>query len=337
MRKQFLPVVVVCLWAVAFIGTASPLFAKTQIEAVKGKSYPLSKQNGPWMIMITSLWGELPEQKVRAEQASRELVYELRALGIPAYSFKQEGHLDEVETQDRYGQMQKRYFAAQRDSILVVAGNYPTIDDDRAQKTLKIVKKLRPKSLEPVAKLVPGGKSPLHRAFLTRNPLLPDEVMNQKVVDPLLVRLNTGVEHSLFQNPHKYSLVVASFNGKSQVDPTKFQEFDKKLATEVTLDNAGMESWKLAKALRARNVDAYVAHERYRSIVTVGGFDSPNDPEIVRLIEKYGAKYKPDAKTGQTALFAEFISLPGRRPSDPPLKTWILDANPELIEVPRLK
>jgi hypothetical protein len=336
-RKHFLPVVVVCLGLVSFAATASPLFAKTRIEAVKGKLYPLSKENGPWMIMITSLWGELPEQKVRAEQASHELVFELRALGIPAYSFKQEGHLDELETLDRYGKMQKRYFAAQRDSILVVAGNYPSVEDDRAQKTLKYIKQLRPKCLEPVAKLVPGGKSPLHRAFLTRNPLLPDDVKSQKVADPLLLRLNSGIEHSLFQNPHKYSLVVASFNGKSQVDPAKFQEFEKKLATEVSLDSAGEESWRLAKALRARNVQAYVAHERYRSIVTVGGFDSPNDPEIGRLIQQYGAKYKAEAKTGNQALFAEFISLPGRRPNDPPLKSWILDANPELIEVPRLK
>lgn len=337
MRKPSLPVVVVWLFVVAWAATASPLFAKTRIEAVKGKSYSLSKQNGPWMIMVTSLWGETTEQKARAEQAANELVFELRSLGIPAYTFKQEGHLDELDTYDRMGRAQKRYFAAQRDSILIIAGNYPTIEDDRAQKTLKYVKQLRPKSLDPVAKLVPGGKGPLHKAFLTRNPLLPDDVKNSKGLEPLLVRLNSGTEHSLLQNRRKYSLVVASFNGKSQVDPMKFQEFDKKLATEVTLDNAGLESWQLTKALRSRGIEAYVYHERFRSIVTVGGFDSPDDPEVDRLVQAYGAKYKPNAETGAPALVAEMVSLPGRRPKDPAAKTWIMDAYPQLIEVPRLK
>lgn len=336
MRKLSLPVIFVCLWVVTFSGNTSPLFAKNRIEAVKGKLYPLSKQNGPWMIMVTSLWGETPEQKSRADQAANELVFELRTLGIPAYTYKQEGHLEELETYDRLGRVQKRYYAAQRDSILIVAGNYPTIDDDRAQKTLKIVKQLRPKSLDPVAKLVPGGKSPLHKAFLTRNPLLPEDA-NQQRLDPLLMRLNSGTEHSLLQNRHKYSLVVASFNGKSQVDPAKFQEFDKELANDVTLDKAGMESWQLTKALRARGVEAYVFHERYRSVVTVGGFDLPDDPEAVRLAQLYGAKYKPAAESGEPALVAEVVALPGRKPKDPPAKTWILDANPELIEVPRAK
>jgi hypothetical protein len=328
---------VVWLVIVTLTMIASPLCAKTRIEAVKGKPYPLSKQNGPWMIMVTSLWGETTEQKARAEQAANDLVFELRTLGIPAYTYKQEGHLEQLDTHDRLGRAQKRYFAAQRDSILIIAGNYPAIDDDRAQKTLKIVKQLRPKSLDPVAKLVPGGKGPLHKAFLTRNPMLPEDLKNSKGLEPLLVRLNSGAEHSLLQNRRKYSLVVASFNGKAQVDPKKFLEFDKKLATEVTLDNAGLESWQLTKALRARGVEAYVYHERFRSIVTVGGFDSPDDPEIDRLAQLYGAKYKTNAETGAPALVAETISLPGRRPGDPASKTWVIDAYPQLIEVPRVK
>jgi len=336
-RKPSLPVIVVWIGVIASAAIASPLFAKSRIEAVKGKPYPLAKQNGPWMIMVTSLWGETTEQKSRAEQAANDLVFELRTLGIPAYTFKQEGHLEELDTYDRLGRAQKRYFAAQRDSILIIAGNYPAIDDERAQKTLRIVKQLRPKSLDPVAKLVPGGKGPLHKAFLTRNPMLPEELKYSKGLDPLLVRLNSGAEHSLFQNRWKYSLVVASFNGRAQVDPAKFQEFDKQLATEVTLDNAGLECWQLAKALRSRGVEAYVFHERYRSIVTVGGFDLPDDPEIDRLMQLYGAKYKPSADTNAPSLVAETVSLPGRRAGDPAAKTWIMDAYPQLIEVPRLK
>ena len=83
--------------------------------------------------------------------------------------------------------------------------------------------------------------------------------------------------------------------------------------------------------------EAYVYHDKFQSYVTVGGFDSENDPEIKRLAEVFMAKYKPDEENGGYSLAGESLSLPGRDPTSPPLQTWAFDPIPELIEVPRLK
>ena len=37
--------------------------------AIKGKKYSLTKEHGPWMIMVTSVWGETKEQYERASKS----------------------------------------------------------------------------------------------------------------------------------------------------------------------------------------------------------------------------------------------------------------------------
>src|SRR5437899_1884446 len=64
--------------------------AAAPIEAIRGKNYALTAKHGPWMIMVTSLWGNTPEQEQQAEKAAQELVFQLRKKGIPAYSYRQD-------------------------------------------------------------------------------------------------------------------------------------------------------------------------------------------------------------------------------------------------------
>jgi hypothetical protein len=269
--------------AVLGLVIASPAFRPveaSQIEAVKGKTYRITKQHGPWMIVVASLRGETEEQKKKALQAAHDLVYELRSKKkIPAYIFTQEGTLDGVESFDRKGNPNHSFVAAQRDRVCVIAGNYPSPDDEAAQKTLKIIKNMRPKALaEGSYQPTPGRPSPLSRAFLTQNPLLSPEELAQKTKehDPLLLRLNSGGEFSLLENSGKYTLVVATFTGKSQMqmlnpkenfDAEKLQQFDRDIQSKSSLDQAGYDSWALVRAMRAKGIEAFVFHDRYRSIV----------------------------------------------------------------------
>jgi hypothetical protein len=49
------------------------------------------------------------------------------------------------------------------------------------------------------------------------------------------------------------------------------------------LSAAAMQAHETARVLRKLEFDAYVLHTRTSSIVTVGGFDSREDPNIARI------------------------------------------------------
>ena len=183
---------------------------------------------------------------------------------------------------------------------------------------------------------------------MTVNPLLsPEELatMEQKR-DPLLKRLNSGSEYNLLKNPGKYTLVVASFYGKSQgvaMNASKEEvnrkmfAFDKKLESSASLDKAGYEAWSMAKVMRNQNQEAYVYHDRDRSIVTLGSFDQKDDPRLLKLASNLSAKYQTDPKTGKQLMVCEMVSIPNPNPNQPPEKLWLIDPEPKSIPVPRLK
>lgn len=323
----------ICL---ALVATPSATSAAS-IEAVQGKRYTLTSKHGPWMIMVTSFWGETPSQEKAAVEAADQLVFLLRKKGIPAYTYRIDEHQEKVATYDRQGRERVSKYTDQQGMIGVLAGNYQSLEDRTAQQTLKFIKKFQPTvsvSTRDKPRDVPLN---LQKAFITRNPVLAEEGIVHKVRDPLVLKLNSGVEHSLLENKGKYTLVVATFNGNSKMKPAQFADFDKRLERRehVGLDQALIESWELAKTMRAQKLDAFVYHERFRSIVTVGSFNSPNDPEIRKLYESFRAKEKQHPTTGADILLAESIQIPAARKGDPPLKAWPMDPEPQLIEVPR--
>ncbi|HLJ11047.1 MAG TPA: hypothetical protein VKU82_07655 [Planctomycetaceae bacterium] len=309
--------------------------AAQHIEAVRGRHYKLTPSHGPWMIMVASLFDEPGHVE---EQIANELVFQLRKKGVPAYTYRLDKQTEDVDAVDRVGRPLRRTTTAQHGMIAVLAGNYPSSDDKSAQQTKQFIEKFKPK-----IKIESKGKDvevplALSKAFITPNPLIPADQLAKKTRDPLIARLNPRDEYSLLKNRGKYTLVVASFNGQSSNNAKATAKFDRMLAnkSKISLDNAGRESWELVTTMRKQGIDAYVYHERYRSIVTVGEFNSPNDPRIAKLIESFRAKEKLNPQTKQTALVAESIQIPGKRKGiDPPLKAWVMDPIPQLMDVPR--
>jgi hypothetical protein len=326
-----------CLFAALAAAMFWPATASAKIEADRTKIYKLTDKHGPWMISVTSLWGETPDQKERAEKAANELVYQLRRKGIPAYIYTQADEYEESDGYDRLGRKTKRKYKAKNGMIGVVAGNYESLEDKVAQQTLRFVKRFEPK-----VKVDGDGKKPsdvtlaLNKAFLTRNPMLPPDQLARKSRDPLLLKLNTGHQNSLYENKGRFSLIVASFYGNSQIKPAQFQKFDQKQQANknISLENAARESELLCAAMRKQGHDAYIYHDRFRSVVTVGSFKSKDDPEINRLYKMYQAKYKKHEQTGQEVLVAEAIKFPSANGNDAPM-AWTMDPVPELMEVPK--
>lgn len=332
-RSPFLAAVYTILFLLLVAASTGSAFGA--IEAIEGKRYSLTKQNGPWLIMVTSLYAE--KNTSEAEKAADSLVYELRKKGIPAYVHSIDNKLEHVNMTDRLGRDDRYVYAAQRKMVGVLAGNYPTIEDATGQRTLKFVKTFRPKVLEQAGYNVKDKNGPLHRAFLTLNPLLKPGEYTLPQKDPLLLKLNGGVDHSILENKGRFTVVVASFHGKSQVKPAEFTKFDEKIRNNSSLDEAGQDAWELVRTMRAQNIEAYVFHDRYRSIVTVGAFDKPDDPKIAKIQEAFRSKWKKHPDSGKDVLVAESIQIPGRRPGEAPLKSWLMDPQPEIIEVPRIR
>ncbi len=297
-----------------------------------------------------------------AMEAADELVYELRHYGIPAYVYVQDAEYDRVTTIARSptvdyeggpARVRQRAYEAKKRNIAVLAGNYRSSKDETAQKTLALVKRFRPGFLTgggndgftthsatgAVFRPTPGQPDPLAGAFLTMNPTITPEEARRMAGerDPLLLRLNSGTKFCLLKNKGKYTVLVASFHGNSNTVAFN-QKFDPRLLTSeasTSLDTAAASAWQMTEYMRKRGTEAYVLHERYRSIVTVGAFDSPNDPRIPKLVRFFAPKPVRDPATGAVKQRYEFLRIPGAANDGGDIQLPI-DPQPRVIEVPRL-
>jgi hypothetical protein len=335
-----------------------------QIEAVRGKHYRLTKRHGPWMIMVAS-FNEPPKlektEGMSPMQAAEELVYELRRKGIPAYIYEQQEVEGNLTTVDRRTQEERK--AKTRNwagGICVLAGNYATANDAVAQTSLKFIKKYEPQFLRDLAAEALAGPGqvlkrsqsggvfrtsanrpgPLSGSFMTTNPLLTEEDLALRKRDPFILRLNTGSDYSLMQNPAKYTVVVATFQGKSDI----YSEGSEKKVRPVSsaLSDAAERAWELCTALRHaksygydRDYESWIFHDRYSSIVTVGSFQSKDDPRIIATQNLFGAKVAAVREDGSPSLGAEAFAIPRKAKANETVRTWIFDPFPQVIDIPR--
>ncbi|MDB5390053.1 MAG: hypothetical protein JWM11_5699 [Planctomycetaceae bacterium] len=338
----------VCCTLILLSALVLPAQGKKPLKAgaSEPKNYTVDKTRGPWMIMVTSLRGDTPESEENANNAARELVRELRQLKIPAWIHQQFDEIEEIAAYDRTGHTVKRKVAAQQHRVCVLAGQYPSIEDKTGQETLAWMQKFHPKALEKgVYQSTPGRPGPLSRAFLTLNPLLSEEEIQAMAYqnDPLLQQLNRDRQFNLLENRGKYTVQVATFQGASKhviangqkAEKVATFRFDSMLEKNITLDKAGEDAWTLVHYMRAQGHEAYVYHERYRSIVTVGAFNDPNDPGIGKVAQAYGAKMKPDPQTRREVVTPVIYQFAGGKKAGQHM--FLLDLQPQVIKVPKLK
>ncbi len=348
------------LFAILLATFAGQNQAWAKIEAVPGKRYKLSKVHGPCMIMVASfrtLRDDGTTSSGRSiQQIADELVLELRQQGLPAYTYLLDAGKPVVTTPTRDGRgLERRRTLRPVRSVCVIAGNYKSFDDDLAQRSLAWVKKYDPQclhhkdvheSLKGGAgqsqsgdfQATPGRPRPLSGAFLTFNPLLSPEEIPKPETSLLVKSLNSGVRHSLSNNKGKYTLVVAQFLGKS-FSEVKERKQPGSFLIDNDLDYAGQEANDLAVALhqnldpsgKYNNLEAYVWHDEDRSIVTVGSFDSMNDPAIKHFQRLFGASLDRQGKVD-----VKYLAIPTGGSGGQQFRIWTFDPTPHVIPVPRL-
>ncbi len=291
------------------------VFSRSNVDV--NEAIQLTEQNGPWMVFAGSFAGP------GADQDARDLVRELRQrYRLPAYVHRQ--HYDFSKrvrgkgfTPEGAPKIMKYRQEGEFDEIAVLVGNFPSVNDPGLQKTLKQLKYAKLKCLsldsdDPTTLRYAGlraltkslhrdeekkNKGPLGHAFVSRNPMLPDEFFVPKGLDPMVEKVNAAVKYSLLDCPGKYTLRVATFRGKVVIDQEEIREIEDSGKMESSLDVAAAKANRLTTLLRARGVQAYEFHDRYESIVTVGSFNSVGlprkdgrieiNPTILKLIKSY--------------------------------------------------
>ena len=357
---RFVFAVLVAIAASRAVWAAPPwtkLLLFKHLEADPAELYPITDENGPWLIMAATFSGEGAKEQVR------ELIYELRKdFKLPAYSYQRKFEYSKpVRGKGLTPQGEAPLMRYRRDQdvveIAVLVGDFATVDDREAQKVLKKLKHARPKSLDVSPEksnqalaayrmlqakakqaLFPQGndsRGPMGNAFVVTNPLLPREYFVPKGVDKLVVEMNEGVPHSLLDCPEPYTVKVATFSGHAVIlDQKRQAAIDRGELPKSYLEEAAKNSHLLTEALRRKGYEAYEFHDRNSSIVTVGSFSTVGtkrrdgkieiNPAIHTIMRTFGVETK--VEPGQRAEIGKLKKLNGIP----------FDVQPLPVEVPRM-
>ena len=184
-------------------------------EADASKMYELSDEDGPWMILASTLTGD------GAKQRANQLALEIRSnLGLPAFIYKEKFDFTGTLRYDQITSKRVRYANRyQYEAYAVLVGEYDRVDHPDVQRDLKKIKTTSSKVLEDpnalaaemdgksqasTVKIVAtklramsmGGKrpGPMANAFATRNPMLPEDYFEAPVVDSFVSQLNEAFD-----------------------------------------------------------------------------------------------------------------------------------------------
>ncbi len=361
-------------WALVVGSLVSPAAAApwnnlfTRVEADPHKDYKLTANQGPWMIMAASFSGD------GADQQARDLVLELRRKHkINAYVYDKVFDFSEPVAvsgltpsgEQRMGRYQRNHRASdgRQREIAVVCGDYLEVDDTNAQRMLRQLKYAKFDCLGQAGKpdarnlaalrdmqkkvnQAAGGrhadkalKGPLGNAFITTNPMLPDEYFVPKGLDPLVIEMNKDVKHSLLKCQGKYTVKVATFNGSVVIDPKRIKQIQSAgpVAKSDKLAEGTQKAHDITVALRELGYEAYEFHDLHCSMVTIGSFDSLGntrsdgkldvDARIQKIIATFGPRV--DGKPGEPATFV------GGQKQLPAVKGAKFDMAPIVVQVPQ--
>jgi hypothetical protein len=241
---------------------------------------------------------------------------------------------------------------AKFDEIAVLVGNYATVDNVEIEKALDTIKHIKPATLvenyrgtssqryaalRRIVRTVSGDpeakkKGPMGAAFITANPMLPEEYFHSRGLDPFLVEINEDLEYSLLKCPGNYTVRVATFTGVDTMKPSEFERKVSENRQRAKIDDAAIKASKLCAALREKGIEAYEFHDRTESMVTIGSFADYGsqradgkieiNPAMHRIMEQYGPI--------ETTLANGTIGLSARL-----LEGIAFDPQPWPVQVPR--
>lgn len=317
--------ILAALIVIATIGSPAPaqadgpsllrMFSRgAKVEVDTSKVYNLSEVDGPWMILAHTFVG--PGSRERGER----LVMEIRKdLNLPAFLYEQDFNFSgEVEPGSPIRQAggassyrRKMRYANQirYQAHAVLVGEYDSAKHPRIESDLEKVKTAQCKVFGDAKEMeaetdirnpVTAVKALHHRitqklgdpkngamgnAFLTRNPMLPEDFFQAPEIDSFVRNLNEGVPHNLIDDcDGRFTVVVRTFSGYNTiVDGKKEKSFQ---PSGERLDQCAADANTMVGLLRKDGIEAYQFHDRTQSIVTIGSFD-----ELGREIANGGFEY----------------------------------------------
>lgn len=192
----------------------------------------------------------------------------------------------------------------------VMIGGFPTAE--AARKALDQVRKLPPpkdtRLLEQAFIVPPAEKgapppqaqtafiNPYASAMVLPNPTSKAAGEDKSKLEPFVVELNKDVPHGLLAVRKPWTLIVKSFSTPTRLvgkeGGTGGNIFDRATGAfakkQNYLDLTAAQATQLCEALRHKDMkpaplESFVLHHRTGSIVTVGQFDAPDDPELLKL------------------------------------------------------
>ena len=256
-------------WAVLVLCGPQPANSSAEPE------YPLTKDNGPWLVVVKSFQG--PQAIEFANQLARELRQEHR---ITTYTYTKRPE----QTNEPQQAGKERGRVRQYDCAVVLAGDFK--DEKQAAKARDKIIPIRPKCItrEMTSKKV-WEAGVLSTAFLMPNPLGAKPAEKPKP-DPLLLKINSG-KNSIYSCPGEYTLKVYDYRGAVAFGEQEQKQLDKDIHDQKSLLQSAAEGVEImAQQLRRAGVEAYTYHGLYSSVVCVGSFADPQDPRIAPLAQQ---------------------------------------------------
>jgi hypothetical protein len=310
------------LLALALISLASPAWAR--VDADPSQAYTVAPTDGDWMILVTDFRGET------ALQQAHNLVLEIRTkYDLKAFVYDRTGEerrKQQVEI-DQQRQQIRQYLEAQgvrpedvhvpvrttriEPGCAVLVGSWR--DMDAARKALDDLRKLKPPESMPRPRWDVGDPAgpnapaaaqretnPFATSFVVHNPTVPvTRVVDDEDTAKALRYLNSEESYSVYKCRKPWTLAIASYQGMSSVasksaSPSLLQKLFG--SAPDNMGAAAMNAHNLAEALHKMGYNAYVFHTRYRSVVTVDGFDSESDQRMKDLHQALMTRIKKDPK-----------------------------------------
>ncbi|MFO0946165.1 MAG: hypothetical protein U1D30_09505 [Planctomycetota bacterium] len=266
--------------------------------------YPLTSNNGPIMVKVASFKGD--EAHANANALAEEL---RKSKGVETYTFRFQVQGLNNPTKEEQQAFEERYKVKMRlaalnnpppENWVVLAGNFESFESRDAQSMLKKLQKYKPKSIKDDAWQITyfDGNSekklekPLVSAMLVPNPL--GRSQRPAAIRPetakLLCSLNDDEPYSIYKLAAPYTICMFEFRGASTLNDeqaNRIFEGKKFKAGETGLQKAAHNAILVTEQLRKMNVEAYVFHGEFASLVCVGGFQGQDDPELQPALERY--------------------------------------------------
>jgi hypothetical protein len=299
--------------------------------------------DGEWMICLIVYRGP------KAHEMARQFVSVLRSKEYGLWAFVYDYSAEARKTQQAIRQEKiatiQKYYVLQglkppettkirmpkidvQDEVAVLAGGYK--DQETARKALKVMKEQLPipdknkVALEKYAAWDAVGPNkqdvevnPFKRAFLARNPSLPKQMSTGPEWDIGVLRsLNADESYSLLRCPKKLTLMVREFRLPVFVESagTANSPLKNNLSPSLTVDKdiSLHNAHTLAGWLRQEaKLEAYALHDRTSSFVTIGAFDSLDDPKLHETQQRIASLHQAFVqKAAQTPGFEQIQILP---------------------------